>query len=100
MRALVIAQVRFPVPMELQPEIVERFIEWREKYREKMEAFEFFIGNGGFAIANVTDEVELNQIMTEYPLQLWSEIEVKPLVDGDIALEQWMKALETQLVPA
>ena len=100
MRALVIARLTSPLPLEHQHEIVDRFEEWREKYREQMEDFEFFISNGGCAIAKVADEVELKQIMLEYPLLDWSEIEVEPVVDGDIALAQWRKALEAQPVPA
>lgn len=99
MRALITSRMKFPLPADEQHEIVERFVEWRAKYRDKMECFEFFISNGGFAIAKVADEIELNQIVLEYPLVAWSEIEIEPLVDGDVALEQWKKAVEGQLVP-
>lgn len=100
MRALVIVRMRPPFPQEHEHEIVEGFVDWRAKYRAKMECFEFFVGNGGFVLANVVDEAELNRMVMEFPLLPWAELEIEPVVEGDRALEEWKKAVEAQLVPA
>jgi hypothetical protein len=98
MRALVTARMRAALPQEQEHEIAEAFVDWRAKYRDKMECFEFFVSNGGgFVLANVVDEIELNRMVMEYPLLPWLEIEVEPVVEGDLALEEWKKALEAQL---
>jgi hypothetical protein len=54
-----------------------------------MEAFSFFAGrDGGCGILNVADEAELSRIMIEWPFSFYSDIEILPVVDGDIALQQ------------
>jgi len=91
---MVLVQPRFPVPPERFPELMDVFADWRERHRGSMEAFEFFAGGGGgFAILNVPDEATLHRAMVEYPLTPYSEITVRPLLDGDAALEQWREAL-------
>ncbi len=86
---------RFQPPLEQLPALWEQFAEWRERWRDKMEAFEFFAdSNGGFAVANVADESELQQMMIEYPFTQFDEMEVHVIVDGDAALEQWRKGIE------
>jgi muconolactone delta-isomerase len=100
MRALVVVRMSPPFPQEHEHEIVEAFVAWRAKYRQKMEGFEFFVGNGGFVLANVVDEAELNRMVMEFPLLPWAEIEVEPVVEGDLALEEWKEAVEAQLATA
>ena len=40
------------------------FNAWREKWRPKMEMFEFFAaGAGGWGVINASDEKELSQMM-------------------------------------
>lgn len=47
-----------------------------------MEAFFFYAGrDGGCGILNVTDEVELHQIVNEWPFAPFSDIDIIPLVD-------------------
>ena len=74
----------------LQPEhfgpLLDAFADWRERYRSKMESFEWFISGGGFGVVDVADERELHQMMLEYPFAFSDEIEVHPIVDGDTAL--------------
>ena len=63
-----------------------------------MEAFEFFAGGGGgFGIFNVPDEATLNRIMVEYPLTPYSELTVRPILDGDTALGQWREILREMM---
>ena len=94
MRVMVLVQPRFPIPPDLFPTLMDGFADWRERHRGSMEAFEFFAGGGGgFGIFSVPDEATLHRTMVEYPLTPYSEITVRPLLDGDAALEQWRQAL-------
>src|SRR5919107_5588103 len=90
MRVFVLVEPKFFAPPEVFPALMEGFAAWRDAHRERMEAFEFFAGGGGgFGIFNVPDEATLNRIMVEYPLTPYSEITVRPILDGDTALGQW-----------
>ena len=44
-------------------------------------------------VVNVPNEVELNQMMAEYPLIPYLEMDVRPLIDGDTGLEQWWQVM-------
>jgi hypothetical protein len=50
-------------------------------------------GGGGFGIFNVSDEATLNRIMVQYPLTPYSEVTIRPILDGDTALEQWREIM-------
>ncbi len=95
MRIVVISRPRFPVPPDQLPPLVQGFAAWRERYRSMSESFEFFAGGGGgFGVVNVPDEATLNQIMMEYPLGPFSELEIRPVLDGDKALAQLLAFLQ------
>jgi hypothetical protein len=73
----------------------DQFRQWRERWRGKMESFEFFVdGNGGFGVVNVSDEHELQQMMLEYPFSLYDNVELRVVVDGDVSLERWGSAIQ------
>jgi hypothetical protein len=80
------------------PGLLDAFADWRERHRQSMESFEFFAGGGGgFAVANVPDEVTLNRIMVEYPFTPYSHITVRPVLDGDTALAQWRERMREMM---
>jgi len=86
---------RFQPPPEQLPALWGQFAEWRDRWRDKMESFEFFTdGKGGFCVANVADESELQQMMIEYPFTQFDEVEVRVIADGDASLKQWRQGLE------
>jgi hypothetical protein len=88
MRAFVMVEPKFFTPEEIFPALLEGFVAWREANREHMETFEFFAGGGGgFGIFN-GDEATLNRIMVQYPFFPYSQITVRPILDGDTALGQ------------
>ena len=94
MRALVLVEPLFPVPPEQFPGLLGAFADWRERHRGSMESFEFFVGGGGgFGVVNVPDEAALNRMMVEYPFTPYSTIRVRPILDGDTALEQWREIM-------
>jgi hypothetical protein len=77
------------------PAIFKAFAEWRDRWRDKSESFEFFAdGTGGFGVVNVADENELQQLIMEYPFALFDDIESHVIVDGDASLQQWIAAAE------
>jgi hypothetical protein len=60
-----------------------------------LESFEFFAGGGGgFGVAHVPDEATLNQMMIEYPFTVFSDNEVRPVLDGDKGLARWQAAMQ------
>jgi muconolactone delta-isomerase len=97
-RVLVVSRPQFFVPPDQFPVLFDAFADWRERYRGSMESFEFFAGGGGgFGVINVPDEAALNQMMLEYPFLPFSDIEVRPLLDGDAALGQWRQAMQQMI---
>jgi hypothetical protein len=85
---------RFQVPLEQFPALWEQFVGWRERHREKMESFEFFVGGGGgFGVVNVADEGEAQQMLIEYPFSFFDDVELRLIVDGDVSLQRWGEAL-------
>jgi hypothetical protein len=94
MRVLVLVRPLHFIPPEHLPGMIQGFVAWREHYREQMEVFEFFAGGGGgFGVFNVPDEATLHQAFIEYPFSPFSDIEFRPILDGDTALQQWQAAI-------
>jgi hypothetical protein len=95
MRVCVIDRgARFPIPPEQMPVLWQQFRDWRERWRGKMESFEFFADDGGFGVVNVTDEHELQQMMLEYPFSFLDHVELRIVIDGDVSLDRWGQAIE------
>src|SRR5215203_4264246 len=98
MRVFVLVEPKFFAPPEVFPALMEGFAAWRDAHRERMEAFEFFAGGGGgFGIFNVPDEATLNRIMVQNPLTPYSEITIRPILDGDTALGQWREIMSEMM---
>lgn len=94
MRALVISRQKFPAPMEAFPATMQAFAAWRERYRQHLESFYFFTaGGGGCGVVNAPDET-VAQMFMEYPWGPYSEVELHPVVDGDLALARWLDLLQ------
>ena len=95
MRMFVMAEPQFPIPPEQFPALAEGFAAWTERYRGQMELFEFFAGGGGgFGVVNVPDEKTLTQMLLEYPFAIYSELDVRPILDGDTALALWRQGMQ------
>ena len=98
MRFVVNTRLISAVPPEQLPAIMERFADWREQHRDRTESFEFYAGGGGgFMVIDVPDEVELNQMMAEYPFMPHLEVDIHPIIDGDTGLEQWWQVMRQML---
>ncbi len=87
-----------PPPPDQLPMLLEAFAQWRERWQERMELFEFWAGRqGGFAVLNVADESELSQMMFEFPLNPFTTIDARPIVDGDDALQRLTQTVQEML---
>ena len=63
-----------------------------------MELFEFWAGRqGGLGVLNVADESELSQMMFEFPFNQFSNIDARPIVDGDEALQRLTQTINEML---
>lgn len=90
MRSMLVSRPQFPIAPEVFPDLVKGFVDWCDRYHDRFESAGFLAGgSGGGGIRNVADEVELNRIMLEWPFSQFSHIDVYPLLDMDVALEQW-----------
>ncbi len=95
MRVLLITRSEHPIPPEAALQLFQGFAGWREKYKGNMESFFFFAGvPGGGGVFNVPDEAALNKMMTEWPLAAFSKSEIYPILDGDVALQHYIEALQ------
>jgi hypothetical protein len=98
MRVFILVEPKFFVPPDMFPDLLEGFANWRERYKDRMESFEFFAGGGGgFGVFNVADEATLNQMVIEYPFTPFSELTSRPILDGDTALNQWRQVMQQMM---
>ena len=93
MRALVIGRPKFQVPSDQAPELIDKALEWYDRYEECFTAFGTFFGGGGFGIVDVEDEAALNQLIVEMPFTPYTEITVEPFVEGDTGFRQFREAM-------
>jgi|SRR5690242_18929134 hypothetical protein len=92
MRVLVVAKPRAMVPPELLPGLIERALQWYERYQDRFEVFGTFPGGGGFAALDVPDEEALHQMVLEMPFSPFSDVDVTPYVPGDVGFRTAQQA--------
>jgi len=98
MRVCVLVEPKFPAPPEMMMPLMQGFVAWREKWRSKMPVFEFWAGRGGgMGIMDVANETELSQMMMEFPFSQFSEIEARPIVNGDDALKRLIATMQEMM---
>lgn len=102
MRFLVTVRLRQAVPPEMALGLIDATKAWVGRYTASGEIEQNWVfagqnGSGG-GIANVQSPEALTRIMTEYPYNALSDIEVQPLSDFSSALEDaarvWTAMLE------
>jgi muconolactone delta-isomerase len=100
MKFLVVGLPKHQIPPEQLPGVIDGAIAWSERYQGKLDAFGMFPGGGGFGIADVSDETELNQMIIDMPFTWFSDVEVRPFVEGNAGLQQLKQAVEAMAAMA
>jgi muconolactone delta-isomerase len=100
MRFLIVSKNKYMAPPEVMPSLVDATLAWTRKYEKQIEQIWSFAGQqAGGGIADVESLEELNTILGEFPLCLFSETEVYPLVDLVVSLQQQKETLQSISAP-
>jgi hypothetical protein len=101
MRFLVIAEPNGNiVPPELLPALLAEEQEWRQRYRDRLDAYDWFAAGGGFGILDTDDEVVLCRAVAEHPFNPFTTTQVRPIVNADSASGQIREVVEARLTAA
>ena len=92
MRVAIISTPRTSPPPEALPELLGAMSEWVNRYRDRMEHLDFFVGGGGTGVIDVDDSLELTRIMAEMPFTPFSDLEIRPVADPGAALRVLQEA--------
>jgi hypothetical protein len=83
-----------PVPPELLTGLLDAERDWRDRYSDRIESYGWFAGRGGFGIVDAADEATLSRMVTEHPFTPFAELQIRPIVDADVAAGQVREVLE------
>ena len=100
MQFLVTMRPRTPAPPEMLIGMLDRAEAWHERYEAAFEAFGIFPGGGGFGVVNVRDEAELHRMLAEMPFTAFSDVELRPYVEGATGWRQTREAVAGMLASA
>jgi hypothetical protein len=101
MRFLVISLPRSEtVPPELLPGLLDAEREWRGRYSDRIDSYGWFAGGGGFGIVDAGDETTLSRMVTEHPFTPFGELQIRPIVDADVAAGHLREVLEKMAATA
>jgi muconolactone delta-isomerase len=103
MRFLVVTKATSPIPPDMALPLFEALSGWAKENTAagKIEQTWSFAGTpGGGGIINVPTLEELDALMTTFPLQPFSMIEVYPLVEIEASLERVRGAIRAMMPPA
>lgn len=95
MRCAVIYRPKNPPPPELAPELMQRMGRWLADYGSRMSVLEFFVGGGGFGVADVSDSAELHRMLAAHPFTPFAEVEIRPVLEPEQAM-QIMQEISSQ----
>ncbi len=96
MKFLIISKNKYMTPPEVVPSLTDATLEWARKYEKQIEQLWAFAGQqAGGGIADVESLEELNTIIGEFPLCSFSEMEVYPLIDLVVSLQQQKENLQS-----
>jgi hypothetical protein len=102
MRFLVISTPKHQVPIEQLPALLTAEREWYDRNREYLEQYGWFADKGGFGLVDVPDLETLSRLNKEHPFAYNADIQIRAVVDADVAVQQVRALLEQQgaAVPA
>jgi muconolactone delta-isomerase len=100
MKFLVVGLPKHPIPPEQLAGVTDGALAWAQNYQSKLDAFGMFPGGGGFGIVDTSDETELNQLIIDMPFSWFSDVEVRPFVEGNAGLQQLKQAVDAMAAMA
>src|SRR5262249_34814024 len=74
MKALVIARPKYQIAPEQAAMVVQRGIEWYDRYKDRFTEFGTFLGGGGFGVVEVDTTDELGKMIAEMPFSAFMDI--------------------------
>ena len=92
MKLAVIYRPRSTPPLEAMPMMMEGMAQWLNAYEGKFDSVYFFAGGGGFGVGDFDDADEVQKMTAEHPFTLFSEVEIRPIVDPQTALKSLQEA--------
>jgi hypothetical protein len=84
MRFLVLTSSTTPPPPELIPDLIAAERGWRDRHRDRIESYGWFVGDrGGFGVVAGDDELVLAQMVAEHPFTPFTRTELRLIADAD-----------------
>lgn len=86
MKFAIIYRPKDPPDPARMPELLQGMGEWMQRYGSRVVGVEFFVGGGGYGTIETDDPGELTKMISEHPFSIYSEVEIKPLIDPATAM--------------
>lgn len=86
MKFAIIYRPKDPPAPEQMPDLLKGMADWMQTYGGRLEGVNFFVGGGGFGTIETDDAAELSKLISEHPFSIYSDVEIKALVDPATAL--------------
>ena len=87
MRLAVIYRRNSVPPPDMLPQLMERLAGWTAEHQHRFSVLEFFVGGGGFGVLEVNDSADLERMIAAHPFTLFSDIEIRPVVEPSLGLQ-------------
>lgn len=86
MKFVIIYRPKDPPEPAQMPQLLQGMADWMQTYGGRIQGVEFFVGGGGYGTIETDDASELTKMISEHPFSIYSEVEIRPLVDPATAL--------------
>lgn len=86
MKFVIIYRPKHPPDPRQMPDLLKEMGTWMQNHGSRVQGIQFFVGGGGFGTIETDDAAELTKLISEHPFSVYSEVEVKPLVDPATAM--------------
>jgi muconolactone delta-isomerase len=86
MRFAIIYRPKNLVPADQLPSMLQAMGDWMQRYGDRVEGVQFFVGGGGFGTIETDDAEELSRLIAEHPFTQYAEVEIRPLIEPQAAL--------------
>ncbi len=86
MKFVIIYRPKDPPDPAQMPQLLQGMADWMQTYGNRIQGVEFFVGGGGYGTIETDDAGELTKMISEHPFSIYSDVEIKALVDPATAL--------------